>query len=137
MSQNAPLKFVTLLGSLRAASLNAVVANSLPQLAPAGVEISPLGSIADFPHYDADIQAEGFPEAVLAMGAAIAAADGVVIVMPEYNYSVPGALKMPSTGRRACRITRWQGNRWRSRPRRRGHWRCACAVSSASIYGVS
>ncbi|WP_133623844.1 NADPH-dependent FMN reductase [Erwinia sp. LJJL01] len=93
MSQNAPLKFVTLLGSLRAASLNAVVANSLPQLAPAGVEISPLGSIADFPHYDADIQAEGFPEAVLAMGAAIAAADGVVIVMPEYNYSVPGALK--------------------------------------------
>lgn len=93
MSQTPVLKFVTLLGSLRQASLNAVVAHCLPQLAPPGVEISPLGSIADFPHYDADIQAEGFPPAVLAMGAAIAAADGVVIVMPEYNYSVPGALK--------------------------------------------
>ncbi|OFC60858.1 hypothetical protein [Candidatus Erwinia dacicola] len=67
MSQNAPLKFVTLPGRLRAASLNAVVANSQPQLAPAGVEIKPLGSIADFPHYDADIQVEGFPEAMLAM----------------------------------------------------------------------
>lgn len=93
MSDVRPLKFVTLLGSLRKASLNAIVANSLPGLAPAGIEISPLGSVADFPHYDADIQAEGFPEAVLAMGAAIAAADGVIIVTPEYNYSVPGALK--------------------------------------------
>ncbi|ROR14645.1 NADPH-dependent FMN reductase [Erwinia sp. JUb26] len=93
MSDIRPLKFVTLLGSLRKASLNAIVAHSLPALAPAGVEISPLGSVADFPHYDADIQAEGFPEAVLAMGAAIADADGVIIVTPEYNYSVPGALK--------------------------------------------
>lgn len=93
MSEHANLTFVTLLGSLRKASLNAVVANSLPALAPAGIEIRALGSIADFPHYDADIQAEGFPPEVVAMGQAIAAADGVVIVTPEYNYSVPGALK--------------------------------------------
>ncbi len=93
MSEKKSLKFVTLLGSLRQASLNAVIANSLPALAPAGIEISALGSIADFPHYNADIEAKGFPAAVLAMGNAIAAADGVIIVTPEYNYSLPGALK--------------------------------------------
>lgn len=93
MSDIRPLKFVTLLGSLRKGSLNAIVANALPSLAPAGVEVTPLGSVGEFPHYNADIQAEGFPAAVLAMGAAIAAADGVIIVTPEYNYSVPGVLK--------------------------------------------
>jgi chromate reductase len=62
-------------------------------LAPEGVTISALGSVGDLPHYDADVQAEGFPPAVEAMAAAIAVADGVIIVTPEYNYSVPGALK--------------------------------------------
>lgn len=85
--------FVTLLGSLRKASFNGSVARALPALAPEGVTISPLGSIGDFPLYNADIQAEGFPAAVEIMGAAVKAADGVIVVSPEYNYSVPGALK--------------------------------------------
>jgi chromate reductase len=89
----APLHFVTVLGSLRKESFNAAIARALPELAPSGVTISALGSVADLPHYDADVQAEGFPDAVKAMAAAIAAADGVIIVTPEYNYSVPGALK--------------------------------------------
>lgn len=88
-----PLYFVTLLGSLRRGSYHAALARALPGLAPEGVTISPLGSVRDIPHYDADLQAEGFPPPVLAMGAAIKAADGVIIVTPEYNYSVPGALK--------------------------------------------
>lgn len=93
MSQAQPLKFVSLLGSLRAGSFNAVVARNLDQLAPAGVEVSALGSVGDIPHYDADLQAQGLPESVVGMGKAVAAADGVIIVTPEYNYSVPGALK--------------------------------------------
>ena len=93
MSQAQPLKFVSLLGSLRAGSFNAVVARNLDLLAPAGVEVSALGSVGDISHYDADLQAQGFPEAILEMGKAVAAADGVIIVTPEYNYSVPGALK--------------------------------------------
>jgi chromate reductase len=88
-----PLHFVTLLGSLRRGSYHAALARALPALAPEGTTVSPLGSVGDLPHYDADLQAEGFPAAVLAMGAAIKAADGVIIVTPEYNYSVPGALK--------------------------------------------
>ena len=87
------LHFVTMLGSLRKASVNGGVARALPALAPEGVNISALGSVGDFPHYDADLQAEGFPAAVEAMAASIQAANGVIIVSPEYNYSVPGALK--------------------------------------------
>lgn len=93
MSHIRPLHFVTLLGSLRKGSFHAAVTRALPSLAPEGVTVSQLGSIADLPHYDADLQAEGFPPAVLAMADAIREADGVIIVTPEYNYSVPGALK--------------------------------------------
>jgi chromate reductase len=93
MSDQKPLHFVTLLGSLRKASYNAAVARALPALAPNGVTIQPLGSVGEFPLYDADIQAEGFPAPVLAMGDAITKADGIIIVTPEYNYSLPGGLK--------------------------------------------
>ena len=87
------LHFVILLGSLRRASVNGGVARALPALAPDGVTIAPLGPVGAFPLYDADMQADGIPPAVTAMGAAIKAADGVIMVSPEYNYSVPGVLK--------------------------------------------
>ena len=93
MDTQQPLHFVMLLGSLRRGSYNAAIARALPALAPVGVTVAPLGSVGELPHYNADLQAEGFPAAVLAMGEAIAAADGVIIVTPEYNYSVPGAMK--------------------------------------------
>lgn len=93
MTQDTSLHFVSLVGSLRKASLNAVVARALPQLAPEGVRITPLGSIGDFPHYDQDVQEQAFPAPVLAMAEQIRAADGVIIVTPEYNYSTPGVLK--------------------------------------------
>lgn len=93
MINSSHLRFVTLLGSLRRGSFNRIVAEALPALAPAGVTIEPLGSVGELPHYDADLQAQGFPPAVQEMGRKIAAADAVVIVMPEYNYSVPGVLK--------------------------------------------
>ncbi|MBJ3815705.1 NAD(P)H-dependent oxidoreductase [Shimwellia pseudoproteus] len=88
------LHVVTLLGSLRKGSFNGMVANTLPKIAPAGMQVSALPSIADIPLYDADLQQEdGFPAAVTALADQIRAADGVVIVTPEYNYSVPGGLK--------------------------------------------
>jgi chromate reductase len=93
MSASTPLHFVVLLGSLRKGSLNRVIAHALPALAPDGVTIEQLGSVGDLPHYDPDLQAEGIPAAVVTMAEKIAAADGVIIVTPEYNYSVPGALK--------------------------------------------
>ena len=93
MTAVRPLKLVTLLGSLRKGSYNAAVARALPALAPDGVEVFALPSIRDLPLYDADVQAEGFPPAVIALAAQIRAADGVLIVTPEYNYSLPGVLK--------------------------------------------
>ena len=93
MSDQKPLHFVTLLGSLRRGSYSAAIARALPALAPEGVSVAPLSSVGDLPLYNADIQAGGFPAAVQQMGEAIARADGVIIVTPEYNYSVPGVLK--------------------------------------------
>ena len=93
MSQSKPLHLVTLLGSLRKASHNAAVARALPFLAPERTKITPLDTVGSFPLYDADFEKEQFPADVTVMGNAIRSADGVIIVTPEYNYSVPGVLK--------------------------------------------
>ncbi|WP_310606465.1 NADPH-dependent FMN reductase [Buttiauxella brennerae] len=94
VSMSDTLKIVTLLGSLRHGSFNAMVARTLPRIAPSGMSVDALPSIKDIPLYDADIQQEeGFPSTVEAIAEQIRAADGVVIVTPEYNYSVPGGLK--------------------------------------------
>lgn len=94
MADNPALKVVTICGSLRKGSYNAMVAAALPGLAPAGMTITAAPSIADIPIYNFDIQNEqGFPPAVIALADAIRAADGVVIITPEYNYSIPGGLK--------------------------------------------
>jgi chromate reductase len=90
---DAPLHFVVLLGSLRRGSYNAAVARALPALAPPDVTIQPLGSIGDFAIYNGDVEAQGIPAPVATMGEAIAKADGVIVVTPEYNYSIPGGLK--------------------------------------------
>ncbi|WP_374443643.1 NADPH-dependent FMN reductase [Stella sp.] len=93
MTKEGPLVFAVLLGSLRKASFNAMVARALPGLAPEGVTVRELESVRDYPHYDADLQAEGFPDIVTRTADAIRAADALIVVTPEYNYSIPGALK--------------------------------------------
>jgi chromate reductase len=93
MPVEGPLRFVVLVGSLRGGSFNAAIARALPELAPSDAAIVPLGSIGAFPLYNQDVEKQGLPPAVVAMGEAIAAADGAIIVTPEYNYSVPGVLK--------------------------------------------
>ena len=93
MVEEKPLRFVVMVGSLRKGSFNAAIARALPLLAPEGVSIAPLGSVGDFPLYNHDLQLQGFPAAVLAMADAIRAADGVIIVTPEYNHTIPGGLK--------------------------------------------
>src|SRR4051812_44317373 len=70
-----------------------MVARTLPLLVPEGMRIKASPPIDGIPHYNADVQARGFPEAVNALAQAIRSADGVISVTPEYNYSVPGVLK--------------------------------------------
>jgi chromate reductase, NAD(P)H dehydrogenase (quinone) len=87
-------KILAICGSPRQGSYNRIVMDALPALAPAGMTITPSASIGDMPLYNFDKQqSEGFPASVTALGEAIRAADGVIIVTPEYNYSVPGVLK--------------------------------------------
>lgn len=61
----ADLKLVTICGSLRKGSYNAMVQRALPSLAPEGMRIEAAPSFAEFPLYNADVQdASGFPAAV-------------------------------------------------------------------------
>lgn len=80
-------------GSWRSGSYNLALARAAQALAPAGCTIE-LGSIAGFPVYDGDSEAaHGLPAAVAALKDQIADADALLLVTPEYNNSVPGALK--------------------------------------------
>jgi chromate reductase len=83
---------LTICGSLRKGSYNHMLANLLPGLAPAGMTIKASPSI-EMPLYNSDVQAQGFPPAATALAEAIRAADGVIIVSPEYNWTIPGGLK--------------------------------------------
>jgi chromate reductase len=81
-------------GSLRKASFNAALARALPGLAPAGLSLQPAPPWHTFPIYNADDHAStGIPADVITWADAIRAADGVIIVSPEYNWGVPGGLK--------------------------------------------
>jgi chromate reductase, NAD(P)H dehydrogenase (quinone) len=81
-------------GSLRKGSFNRALMNTLPALAPADLKLTESPPFRGFPLYDADLQASaGFPPDVVALADAIRAADAVIIITPEYNYSIPGALK--------------------------------------------
>jgi chromate reductase len=88
------LNVLSICGSLRKGSFNAMTQRALPALAPAGMTIKPAPSFADFPLYNADIQnSTGFPAPVNALADAIRAADGVIFCTPEYNFTIPGGLK--------------------------------------------
>ena len=93
MAQERPLRFVVMVGSLRKASFNAAIARALPALAPEEVTMGPLPSVGEFPLYNHDVQDEGFPPIVTRTANAIRKADGVIVVTPEYNHSIPGVLK--------------------------------------------
>jgi chromate reductase, NAD(P)H dehydrogenase (quinone) len=79
-------------GSLRKASTNTAILKALAETVAdkASLELFPLN---DIPPYDQDIDIDPPPMAVTAFRETIAAADGVVISSPEYNYGMSGVLK--------------------------------------------
>lgn len=87
------MQVVALVGSFRSGSYARAIAETLDELAPDDVSVTLLGSVGALPHYNADLDALAFPQEATDMGAAIAGADAVVVVTPEYNFSIPGALK--------------------------------------------
>jgi len=87
-----PIKLVAFCGSLRKASINRLALRAFTERLPAGVSVETI-EIGDWPLYNADIQAQGFPAPVQATNQKVLAADGIVFASPEYNYSVSGVLK--------------------------------------------
>ncbi len=78
-------------GSLSSTSINRVLSRALIRLAPDDMEFTeiPIGGLPLYsPDYDDD-----FPPEANALKASIAAVDAVLFVTPEYNRSIPGALK--------------------------------------------
>jgi chromate reductase len=78
-------------GSLAAGSINRTLSKALINLAPADLEFTEI-PIKDLPLYSYDYDAD-FPPAGRALKEAIEASDGILFVSPEYNRSIPGALK--------------------------------------------
>ena len=78
-------------GSLSSTSINRVLANALIGLAPKDLEFTeiPIGNLPLYsPDYDSD-----YPAEAQALKASIARANAILFVTPEYNRSIPGALK--------------------------------------------
>lgn len=86
-------KILGLSGSLRKASFNAGLLRATAEVAPAGVTIE-IGSIGDVPLYNGDLEAsEGLPASVTRLQNQLREADGLLLVSPEYNNSIPGVFK--------------------------------------------
>jgi chromate reductase len=84
---------IGLCGSLRHRSLNCRLLRSAAEMAPPGTALES-ESIREIPLYNGDVEVErGVPVAVQRLKDRIAEADGLLIVTPEYNHSVPGVLK--------------------------------------------
>jgi len=79
-------------GSLRAGSYNRALLRAAAELAPDGLVID-IFDLKPVPLYDGDVEAAGDPPGVAALKQAIAQADGVLFVTPEYNHGVPGVMK--------------------------------------------
>ena len=78
-------------GSLSSTSINRVLSRALVRLAPENLDFNEIG-IGNLPLYSPDFDNDYPPEA-LALKESIAQADAILFVSPEYNRSIPGALK--------------------------------------------
>src|SRR5438034_3900049 len=80
-------------GSLRQGSFNAALLRAAAAAAPAGCTVD-IASIRGIPLYDSDVEAAtGVPAVVATLKDRVAAADGLLLVTPEYNNSIPGVFK--------------------------------------------
>lgn len=85
-------KVAVVVGSLRKGSYNRMMAHAATGVAPASLALS-IVEIGALALYNEDVDAAGAPPAWSAFREALSAADAVLFVTPEYNRSVPGALK--------------------------------------------
>ena len=88
------INVLTLVGSLRAASINRQIAELAAEAAPDGVAVTIFEGLGDLPFYNEDIDNDAdVPAAVTALRAVAADADATLVVTPEYNGSIPAVIK--------------------------------------------
>ena len=92
MAQSGVVKTLGISGSLRKGSFNTATLRAAAQLLPEGMTLD-IADISQFPLYNEDVRAAGFPPVVQRLREQIAAADALLFVSPEYNYSISGVLK--------------------------------------------
>ena len=85
-------KVLGISGSLRRGSYNSALLRAATGLMPKDSTLE-VASIRGIPLYDGDVEAQGIPATVSQLKEAIVAADGVLLVTPEYNNSIPGVFK--------------------------------------------
>ena len=92
-SADDTLSILAMVGSLRRGSYNRLLYEAAVSLAPGGMTFSE-ADLRSLPLYDDDVRLEeGYPAPARELRRAIAAADGLLIVSPEYNHAVPGVLQ--------------------------------------------
>lgn len=89
----ADLKVLGISGSLRKASLNTAVLRACSEIAPPGMKVSVYSGLGELPLYNQEIMDAAVPESVQRLKAAIAEADGVLLALPEYNFSLSAPMK--------------------------------------------
>ncbi len=87
------MKILILVGSLRAESWTAKLAESVTGLLPADTRTEVYADLGGLPHYSQDLDTDAPPAGVVALREAIAGADALVVATPEYNGAMPGVLK--------------------------------------------
>jgi chromate reductase len=87
------VKVLGISGSLRKGSYNSALLRAASELVPPGMSLEISDDVRRLPLYDDDLRVAGWPQEVAAFRAKLAAVDAVLMVTPEYNYSIPGVLK--------------------------------------------
>ena len=87
------MRILAISGSLREASNNTALLRALREEAPEGVEVELWNGLKEIPPYDFDDDVVPGPDKVEAFRSLVREADAVFFATPEYNSSIPGALK--------------------------------------------
>ncbi|MBS0613277.1 MAG: NAD(P)H-dependent oxidoreductase [Proteobacteria bacterium] len=85
-------KILGISGSLRAQSFNTALLHSARGLMPSGATLE-VATLHGIPLYDGDVEQRGIPQAVTALKERVVQNQGLLLVTPEYNNSIPGVFK--------------------------------------------
>jgi chromate reductase, NAD(P)H dehydrogenase (quinone) len=103
-----PNRVGVIVGSLRKAAYSRMLARALPELTPASLQLVDIG--IDLPLYNYDLETERPPPAWTAFRTAVKSVDAVLFVTPEFNRSMPGAVKNAmDVGSRPWGDSAWSG----------------------------